>query len=1226
MLKHFRVYWPTCVLVLLASAVSATTIVLPTDDQLVRKSPVIVEGTVISSRPVLRGEGIWTETKLMVDRSLKGDAAGELTIREVGGEIDGRITKIFGSPDYKAGERVMAFLTPTSRGDYQTVDLFVGKFSEERAANGRRLLVRDDAAGDVMLLDASLQPIASKNIQRDATAFESYVSDRVAGRDSETSYGVADPLLERDLDTNVPVTGVRVIRPEFTLIAEGTVYRWAAFDGGGSAQWYSFGTQPGYSGGGVNEMQTAMSAWNNYTAAKIKYVYTGAGSGTPGGLSAANGVNEVLFNDPKGEIGGTFNPSTGGVVGQGGFNGVSGTMNWTGPFDADATHTSQTYHAYVISEGNLTIQDGVTPQAGISSSTLAEIVAHEFGHTLGFGHSSDATALMFASLSGGGPVLRADDQIAARWLYPSGSTTTPPPPATTVPAAPTGLTATVSGSTATLAWNDNATNETGYRAYLAVGSGAFNRLTPDLAAGSRAASVSSLSAGTYRLYVAAFNGAGESTASNTASVTVAASITASFTVTPAAGVAGVTTFVCSDASSGATSWAWNFGDGFTSSLQNPAHIYSSPGSYTIQLTASGNGGQSFASRNVSVTSGIASDFTFSPTAPTTQTNVTFTDRSSGNVASRVWTFGDGTSSTQQNPVKRYASAGNYNVVLAVSTATGLTSTSSHIVTVTTATPAGTPVSAAFDMSATSVTVGGNVTFTDRSTGSPSSWQWNFGDGATSSAQNPAHIYVVQGSYTVSLIAANATSSSMISHVITITAPAAYRSLVPAAAQTNGVGGSVWRTELTLFNGGSEPASGQFTFIPGGGAPILTRSLFLGVNQSITYANALRDLFGLSNGAGAIAIEASSATSTPAIRVTSRTFTTGSVGTYGQSVPNVSGDDSSTTILLTGLESDANFRTNIGLVNRTALPVAAGLTLYDAGGNVIATAAVTVPENNFQQSSLGTFFPSVNGRSFAALSMRVDSATPNAVSAYGSIIDNRTQDPVYIQAVPAPHGSELTIPAIGRAPGAAGTFWRSDVTLFNPGLSTMTVGLRYLAAGQDNRNAASQSVTIPPSRTVVIADVAQALGIASGSGALQVLWNAAAGPVVTSRTYTTTEGGGTYGQSIDPVTSFVNDSFVPGLRSDSSFRSNVGFVNGGDTQLTVTATLLSDTGATLGTTQIGLAPRSQVQYGVGALFPAANAPRAGTLTLLAHVDGPADLFAYGSIVDNASGDPVFFGGQ
>src|SRR3954451_5753970 len=1220
MLKHFRVYWPTCVLMFLASAAAATTIVLPTDDQLIRKSPVIVEGTVISSAPVLRGEGIWTETKLAVDRTLKGDVAGELTIREIGGEIDGRITKIFGSPVYQPGERVMAFLTPTPRGDYQTIDLFVGKFSEERAANGRRFLIRDDNAGDVQLLDSSLQPVETKNVQRDATAFESYVTDRIAGRDGVKSYGVANPVLERDVAKSSSSIGSRIIKPEFTLLSEGTVYRWNAFDNGGSAKWYSSGTQPGYTSGGVGEIQTAMNAWNSYTAAKINYAYSGTTTAPPGGLSGPNGTNEILFNDPKSEISGTFNPSTGGVVGMGGFNGVSGSMNWTGPFDADNLHMSQTYRALIIIEGNLTIQDGVSPSAGISSNTLAEIVAHEFGHTLGFGHSTDNSALMYPSVTGIGASLRTDDQVGARWLYPNGNV--PPPPPATTPAAPTGLTAAASGSNANLQWNDNATNETGYRVYLATGNGGFNRLSPDLAAGSRGATISSLAIGTNRFYVTAFNSAGESAQSNTASVTVSASVSASFVVSPSAGVAGVTNFFCSDTSTGATSWVWNFGDGGTSTLQNPTHLYNTPGTYTIQLTANGT---SFASRVVSVSSGVASDFTFTPSNPTTQTNINFSDRSSGNVSSWFWNFGYGTSSTLQNPVKRYTIGGNYPVTLTVSTFTGLSSTSSHAVPVTTATPVLPPVSSAFAISPSTAAVRANVAFTDQSTGSPTSWQWNFGDGSFSTAQNPTHAYAAQGSYGVSLTVTNATSSSVASHVVTILPPTAYRSLVPAAGQTNGVGGSVWRTELTLFNGGSEAASGQFTFIPGGGAPVLTRSLFLGVNQSITYANALQDLFGLSNGSGAIAIEASSATTTPAIRITSRTFTTGSVGTYGQSVPNVSSDDATSTLLLTGIESDANFRTNIGLVNRTALPVNGGLTLYDANGNVVATTTVPVPENNFQQSSLGSFFPAVNGRSFAALSMRVDAATANAVSAFASVIDNRTQDPVYVAAIPAPKGSELTIPGVGRVPGANGTFWRSDVTLFNPGLTTMNVALRYLAAGQDNRGAASHNVTIPPSRTIVIADVVQALGV-SGTGALRISWTTPSGPIATSRTYITADNGGTYGQSVDPVTAFSNDSFVPGLRSDTSFRSNVGFVNGGDTQLTITATLLSDTGAVLGTTQIGLSPRSQIQYGVGALFPAANTPRFGTLTLLAHVDGPSNLFAYGSIIDNASGDPVFFGGR
>ena len=58
------------------------------------------------------------------------------------------------------------------------------------------------------------------------------------------------------------------------------------------------------------------------------------------------------------------------------------------------------------------------------------VVAHEFGHTLGFGHSTDNTALMYPTVTGRGPSLRTDDQNAARWLYPNGSA---PPPVSHTP-------------------------------------------------------------------------------------------------------------------------------------------------------------------------------------------------------------------------------------------------------------------------------------------------------------------------------------------------------------------------------------------------------------------------------------------------------------------------------------------------------------------------------------------------------------------------------------------------------------------------------------------------------------------------------------------------------------------------------------------------------------------------------------------------------------------------
>ncbi|PYQ47705.1 MAG: hypothetical protein DMF59_18165, partial [Acidobacteria bacterium] len=418
--------------------------------------------------------------------------------------------------------------------------------------------------------------------------------------------------------------------------------------------------------------------------------------------------------------------------------------------------------------------------------------------------------------------------------------------------------------------------------------------------------------------------------------------------------------------------------------------------------------------------------------------------------------------------------------------------------------------------------------------------------------------------------------------------------------------------------GSQAASGQLLFIPAAGGSVQSRSIFLLPKQTLTYGNALLDIFGIPSGAGAVAVEATSAASTPVIKMTSRTYTSGSSGTYGQGVPNVSSGDLPQTLFVTGLESDSDYRTNIGLVNRSNTPVPVALTLYDANGSLVGSTSLVVAANNFQQSSLASFFPAVNNRPFTALSMRADATVADAISVYASVVDNRTQDPIYLQGSGARSGSRSVIPAVGRAPGINGTFWRSDVRLFNPAASTIVVTLRYLNA--------TTPVAIATNQTVVLSDVLSQFGASSGSGALEVLWNGGNGPIIASRTYTTAANGGTFGQSIDPVQAFGSDSYVPGLRSDSAFRSNVGFVNSGDVSIGITATLLTSRGEPLANAFVQLAPRSQTQFSLASLFPSLNIAALGTVTLQSHTDSGPYLFAYGSMVDNASGDPVFFAGE
>jgi len=141
------------------------------------------------------------------------------------------------------------------------------------------------------------------------------------------------------------------------------------------------------------------------------------------------------------------------------------------------------------------------------------------------------------------------------------------------------------------------------------------------------------------------------------------------------------------------------------------------------------------------------EFAGDPTGGIVPLTVDFADQSTGAPASWNWTFGDGGTSTAQNPSHTYNSAGTYTVSLTVTNAEGNdTETKTDYITVD---PIPAPV-AAFSGSPTSGTVPLTVEFTDESTGNITSWSWNFGDGGTSTAQNPSHEYAAAGTYTVSL--------------------------------------------------------------------------------------------------------------------------------------------------------------------------------------------------------------------------------------------------------------------------------------------------------------------------------------------------------------------------------------------------------------------------------------------------------------------------------------------
>lgn len=113
----------------------------------------------------------------------------------------------------------------------------------------------------------------------------------------------------------------------------------------------------------------------------------------------------------------------------------------------------------------------------------------------------------------------------------------------------------------------------------------------------------------------------------------------------------------------ATSWHWNFGDGDTSTTQNPIHFYSNSGSYIVQLIASDGVDIDSISKVVTVNPTPIVDFTHTMSGFMVQ----FFDQSSNDALQWYWDFGNGTTSNSENPITTYQYPPDscYNVTLGV---------------------------------------------------------------------------------------------------------------------------------------------------------------------------------------------------------------------------------------------------------------------------------------------------------------------------------------------------------------------------------------------------------------------------------------------------------------------------------------------------------------------------------------------------------------------------------
>ncbi len=211
-----------------------------------------------------------------------------------------------------------------------------------------------------------------------------------------------------------------------------------------------------------------------------------------------------------------------------------------------------------------------------------------------------------------------------------------------------------------------------------------------------------------------------------------------------------------DLSSPAASWHWTFGDGDTSLLQNPMHEYPGPGNYQVCLTIGDSCGTDLYCANVMIGCDPPVAAFYYDRRDLT---VWFSDTSShSQPISRLWDFGDSTTSTLPFPVHEYSTYGTYLVCLTVTDTCGQDSCCDMVSLIEPCKPAFT--------SAQSETNDLNVAFTDESVNA-TRWSWDFGDGGKSAERNPVHTYSQYGTYPVCLTVGNDSGDTTACHTLVV---------------------------------------------------------------------------------------------------------------------------------------------------------------------------------------------------------------------------------------------------------------------------------------------------------------------------------------------------------------------------------------------------------------------------------------------------------------------------
>ncbi|HLG15278.1 MAG TPA: putative Ig domain-containing protein [Blastocatellia bacterium] len=405
------------VLLLSAGAVSATIVVIPSDDDMIISARAIVRGKVLSlgSSYDEQQDRIYTYIQIRVQEVLKGQISERtIVLKELGGTVGDRTTIIYGNPRFTPGEKVLLYLDTWADGSLRTHQMFLGKFDIVKdAATGEQMVVRSSPDDNTTVLQRQSHPghpvegVSTETME--LIAYTNMIRTRLAANSErsmsfETQYYGGVPMLAEPSEY-AGIASRGGIDPQYALLGP---FRFFEPDSG---QPVSFTLNPNAGTGSVPaisvdlaDVAAGCAAWSNIPGCSLRTVSGGLLSqcytttGTPG-------INFVFNN-----CDGRNSPSSGcsGLLAWGGISGTGFQSRTIG-----GVFFRQTVVGFV----------SFNPWAGCylaNKCNLQEVATHEAGHALGLNHSqfSDATMAAFAHFDSRCASIRQDDIDGIKFIYP----------------------------------------------------------------------------------------------------------------------------------------------------------------------------------------------------------------------------------------------------------------------------------------------------------------------------------------------------------------------------------------------------------------------------------------------------------------------------------------------------------------------------------------------------------------------------------------------------------------------------------------------------------------------------------------------------------------------------------------------------------------------------------------------------------------------------------------